>query len=100
MDAEDEEPIPPTPPRQPSPAPREPSPTPKEPSPKPKPSTRLEDEEDPVPKAKTEKKDSGKGERKRKRTRKLVPKTYMDKDGFMGTFFSNDSSYDFKFSDR
>ena len=83
MDAEDEEPIPPTPPRQPSPAPREPSPAPREPSPKPEPRSKVDDE-DPVPKGRVGKKDVGKGERKRKRTRKLVPKTYMDKDGFMG----------------
>ena len=91
MEEDEEAPIPPTPPRQPSPAPREPSP---EPEPE------IIEEEEPVPKKFSDTKDSTKGsnakesakgdstgDRKRKRTRKLVPKTYMDKDGFMGEIY-------------
>ena len=87
MEEDDEAPIPPTPPRQRSPAPREPSPAPREPSPTPE-REPVEEEEEPVLEKTSSAKESTKGdksgERKRKRTKKRVNKTYMDKDGFMG----------------
>ena len=62
----------PSPVREPSPE-REPSPAPESPIPQ-------EIKEDPV----KEEKSSHNGEKHRKRRRKLVPKTFMDDDGYMG----------------
>ena len=90
MDAEDEDLIPPTPPRQPCPAPREPSPTLQQLSPEPKPSTRVQKKKTQSPRKKLIKKILT---RERNRIKNLVPKTYMDKDGFMGRIVSiNESS--------
>lgn len=76
MEEEPESPIPPSPP------PREVTP---EPETKPE-SPEVEEIDNPVPEESSKGDNSGK--RKRIKKRKLVNKTYMDKDGFMGLFDS------------
>ncbi|CAH1789343.1 unnamed protein product [Owenia fusiformis] len=76
----EEEPMPPTPPREATPPPQELTPTPEEP-------------ESPIPKTNAEKtnnknsdvSDATQKGHRRKRKRKLVPKTSIDEDGFMVT---------------
>ena len=76
MDAEPEEPIPPTPPRTTTPEPIQSD------------SPEMEEVEDPIPKKGEEStRGANSGGRRRVRRRKQVNKTYMDKDGFMGKSF-------------